>query len=100
MSKRAPGHQRTKRITTWLSPHDYGRLVKRAARAGAKTVSAYVRAAALGGREFEMPSYEIQREQFFAVIRLAAALEAFPPSPLANETLIEAKATLARMCRA
>jgi hypothetical protein len=99
MAKRASEHQRTRRFTTWLSPHDHKRLVARAARAGAKTVSAYIRAAALGGREFEMPSYEMQREQWFALIRLAAALESLPPSKLVNETLIEAKATLARMCR-
>lgn len=42
---------------------------------------------------------ENQRERLLAIVRLAAALEALPPTKLVNETLIEAKAALARMCR-
>lgn len=43
--KRRHGYERTRRIAVRLSEHDYKRLVERSVRAGAKTPSAYIRAA-------------------------------------------------------
>jgi hypothetical protein len=100
MAKRAHGHQRTVVIATRWSPQEIKRLVPRRIKSGAKSNPAYIRAAALTGVEFEMPAYEMQREQWSAVIRLAAVLETYPPTKLVTETLAEAKATLGRMCRA
>jgi hypothetical protein len=51
-----------------LSEDDYKRLVERAVRAGAKTPSAYLRAAALTGQEFELPPWEALRDLRNAVI--------------------------------
>jgi hypothetical protein len=99
MAKHLSNHQRTRRTTTWWSESDYLRLRERAQRAGAKTVSAYIRAAALAGGEFEMPAFETTRDLRNAVIRLAAALETLPPTNSVNETLAEAKAALGRICR-
>ena len=59
---------RTRRITVRLSEDDYKRLVERAVRAGAKTPSAYLRAAALTGQEFELPPWEALRDLRNAVI--------------------------------
>src|SRR6266850_490793 len=98
MPKHLLGHQRTRNLTTRWSEYDYKRLVQRAKRAGAKTPSAYIRAATLAGSEFEMPPFETIRDLRNEVIRLAAALEALPPSKLVNETLAEAKAALGRIC--
>lgn len=72
------------RITVRLSEADRKRLVERAIRAGAKTPSAYLRAAALTGREFQMPAWDHLRELRNAIINanhardlpaLAAALD-------------------------
>ena len=55
-------YNRPRRITVRLSEHDYRRLLERAIRAGAKTPSAYIRAAALAGSEFQMPAFETMRD--------------------------------------
>jgi hypothetical protein len=62
------GHNRTRFVGLVMSEPDYERLVERSARAGAKTVSAYIRAACLTGREFEMPAHETLRDLRNAVI--------------------------------
>jgi len=72
-------------------------LVRRTLRSGAKTVSAYIRAAALAGSEFEMRSFEEQRELRNALIRIALVLETYPATPLLTETLIETKAALGKV---
>jgi hypothetical protein len=99
MAKRTHGHQRTISIASWWSPLERERLISRRVNSGAKTISAYLRAAALTGPEFQMPSFETQRDLRNAVIRLAAILESLPPSKLQNETLAEAKAALGRICK-
>ena len=62
------GHTRTRRITVRLSEIEYRGLVGRAAASGAKTAAAYLRAAALTGREFEMPPWQHLRDLRNAVI--------------------------------
>jgi hypothetical protein len=99
MAKRALGHQRTINFTTRWSPHEYKLLVSRRKEAGAKTDSAYLRAAALYGPKFEANDWSGQRHQTNAVINLARVLETLPPTKLRDEALVEAKATLRRMCR-
>jgi len=51
-----------------------------------RRVSAYIRAAALAGSEFEMRSFEEQRELRNALIRIALVLETYPATPLLTET--------------
>jgi hypothetical protein len=51
-----------------MSEADYKRLKERAARAGAATPSAYIRAACLTGQEFELPAWEALRDLRNAVI--------------------------------
>ena len=99
MAKRAHNHQRTKTINTRWSPHEYKLLVSRRNESGAKTNSAYLRAAALFSQKFEVQPFWVQRDQFNALINFARVLETLPPTKLVNETLTEAKATLKRMCR-
>lgn len=62
------GRVRTRRIAIRLSESDHQRLVERAKRAGAKTPSAYIRAACLTDLEFELPAWEQLRELRNAVI--------------------------------
>jgi hypothetical protein len=99
MAKRAHGHQRTIRTTTWWSPHEYKLLVSRRIESGSKTIPSYLRAAALYGPKFEANDWSGQRHQTNAVINLARVLENLPPTELRDEALAEAKATLRRMCR-
>jgi hypothetical protein len=47
--------RRDRIVNVRMSEHDHKRLLERAQRARAKTPSAYIRAAALTGREFELP---------------------------------------------
>jgi hypothetical protein len=62
-------HQiRDRIVTVRLSEHDYERLVERSIRAGAKTPSAYIRAACLTGQEFQLPAWEALRDLRNAVI--------------------------------
>ena len=68
MAKATHGYNRTRRIAVRLSESDHKRLVERAARAGAKTTSAYLRAAGLTGQEFELPPWEALRDLRNAVI--------------------------------
>ena len=63
---RAP--KRTRFVGVFMSEHDHKRLVDRAARAGAKTISAYIRAACLTGREPVLPPWEHLRELRNAII--------------------------------
>jgi hypothetical protein len=74
---RATGN-RTRRIAVRLSESDHRRLVERARRAGAKTPSAYLRAAALTGQEFELPAWGTLRDLRNEVIKLTAAVKAHP----------------------
>lgn len=99
MAKRVQGHQRTILTTTRWSAHEYRRLVSRREKSGARTDSAYLRAAALTGAEFQMPAFETQRDLRNAVIQLAMVIESLPPSHLRDEALMEAKAALGRICR-
>jgi replication-associated recombination protein RarA len=70
-----PGHRRDRNICFRVSDHDYRRLLERAEKAGASTPSAYLRAAALTGREFRLPAYETLRDLRNEVIRLATAIK-------------------------
>ena len=69
MAKPKRHHQRTRLVRVRISEHDHKRLVERSARSGAKTVSAYIRAACLTGREFELPSWEHLRALINAMVQ-------------------------------
>lgn len=68
MAKATHGYDRTIKFSVRLSEYDHHRLVERARRAGAKTPSAYIRAACLTGQEFELPAWEALRDLRNAVI--------------------------------
>jgi hypothetical protein len=53
-----PRARRDRIVNVRMSEHDHKRLVERAARARAKTPSAYIRAAALTGQEIELPAWD------------------------------------------
>lgn len=74
MAQRNHGHQRTRWISFRLSDHDHKRLIERSLRAGAKTPSAYLRAAALTGQEFELPPWEHLRALINAMDQCTAEL--------------------------
>jgi hypothetical protein len=78
MSKKEPGKRREKFVNFRVDLEDYGRLIDRAENAGARTVSAYLRRAALTGREISMPPFETLRDLRNEVINLAAAVKTTP----------------------
>ena len=69
---------RTRNVTFRLSEADHKRALERTKRAGAKNLTAYIRAAILTGREFEMPAHETLRDLRNEVIKLTAAVKAHP----------------------
>jgi hypothetical protein len=81
------GLVRTRRIAIRLSESDHKRLVERAERARAKTPSAYIRAAALTGQEFELPCWDALREMRNECIRLTGAINNSPPGPVRDRAL-------------
>lgn len=98
MSKHLIGHQRTRIVASRWFQHDYEWLVQQARRAGAKTLSAYIRDYILAARvKFEMRSFEEQRELRNVLIRIAMVLETYPPNQLLNETLSETKGAIGRI---
>jgi hypothetical protein len=74
MAKATHGYNRTRYFTVRLSENDHRRLVERAIRAGAKTPSAYIRAACLTGQEFELPAWEHLRALINAMVQCTAEL--------------------------
>lgn len=99
MAKQANGNRKTITTATRWSPLEYRRLVLRRKNSRAKTDSAYIRAAALTGAEFQMPSFDTLREVRNALIQLAEVLSSLPPGPLQQEALAEAKGALGRICK-
>lgn len=61
------GLARHRIVTVRMTESDYKRLCERSVRAGAKTPSAYIRAAALTGQEFELPQWSTLRELINAI---------------------------------
>lgn len=70
--------KRTRNITFRLSEHDHERVLERTKRAGAKNLTAYIRAAILTGREFELPAFDTLRDLRNEIIQLTAAVKAHP----------------------
>jgi hypothetical protein len=74
-------------------------LIERAERARAKTPSAYIRAAALTGREFELPCWDALREMRNELIRLTGEVQATPPGPVTDRALEAAINAIDRITR-
>ena len=62
-----------------IDAEDYAQLKNRAEAAGARSVSAYVRRAALTGAQIKMPPWEHLRELRNEIINLSAVLKTLPP---------------------
>jgi hypothetical protein len=92
-------HVRDRIVTVRLSEIDHHRLVERCVRARAKTPSAYIRAAALTGQEFELPCYDTLRELINAMIKCTGEIQATPPGPVRDRALEAAIAALDRISR-
>jgi hypothetical protein len=99
MMKHKYGYERTRRISVRLSEHDHKRLVERAERARASTPSAYIRAAALTGQEFELPAWDTLREMRNELIRLTGEIHGSPPGPVRDRALEAATNALDRISR-
>jgi hypothetical protein len=80
-----------------MSDHEHRVLLERSGRAGARTPSAYIRAAALTGREFRLSDWETLREIRNEVIRLTAAIQNSPPGKVRDRVLEAAIDTLDRI---
>jgi hypothetical protein len=89
------GHERTRRIAIRVSEHDLKRLEERASHAGAKTVSAYLRAAGLC-REVRIPAFETLRDLRNEVMELTLAIRA-AGSAKAMEAAIRALDRISRL---
>ena len=92
-------HTRNRIVTLRLSDHDHKRLTDRARKAGATTISAYIRHACLTGLEFEMPPWAEIRALRNDVVKLAAAITATPRGPARDRALDAATAALERIVR-
>ncbi|WP_422271592.1 plasmid mobilization protein [Bradyrhizobium sp.] len=86
-------------VNVRMSEHDRQRLAERAIRAGAKTPSAYIRAAALTGQEFELPAWATLRDLRNECIRLTGAINSSPPGPVRDRALEAAIDALDRISR-
>jgi hypothetical protein len=73
-----PGKRREKFVNFRVDWVDYARLKDRAGKAGARTVSAYMRSAALTDRQIDMPPFATIRDLRNEVINLAAAVKTTP----------------------
>lgn len=82
-------HKRTIFVGTVWSPTEHARLLRRVKKSGIGiTVSQYIRAAALVGREFEIDT-EAERRLLNEMTRVAQLIGAAPPSP-AQEAALKA----------
>ena len=90
---------RNRIVTLRLTDHDHTILAKRARKAGATTISAYMRHACLTGKEFEMPPWAEIRALRNDVVKLAAAITATPRGPARDRAMDMATAALERICR-
>jgi hypothetical protein len=97
MPKRANGHRRNRNVNVRFSESDHAVLVKRAARAGAKTPSAYIRAATLTGQEFELPSWDLLRALICAMTECTEELRKAGASPAVEAKAIEAFERIVRL---
>ena len=97
--KNYPRARRDRIVNVRMSEHDHKRLVERAERARAKTPSAYIRAVALTGREFELPCWDALREMRNEMIRLTAEIQGSPPGPVRDRALEAAINALDRISR-
>lgn len=93
------GQARTRILTVRMSEADHGRPVERAKRARARTPSAYIRAAALTGQEFELPCWDTLREMRNECIRLTGATNNSPPGSVRDRALEAAINALDRISR-
>jgi hypothetical protein len=98
MAKRPTATRKIIIPSRW-SAAEYKMLAERRKRSGAKNDSAYLRAAALTGDEFQLPSFETLRDLRNEMIRLAGAVQALPQSGLRDEVLQEVREAFRRVCR-
>jgi len=82
-----------------IDAEDYAQLKKRAAAAGARSVSAYVRRAALTGAQIKMPPWEHLRELRNELINYAAAVRTAPNSKARERVLQASLAALERIVK-
>ena len=93
------GYERTKIVNVRMSEQEHQKLIERAERSRASTPSAYIRAAALTGEEFELPSWAALREMRNECIRLTGAINSSPPGPTRDRALEAAINALDRISR-
>jgi hypothetical protein len=94
-----PGKRRVKFVNVRYDLDDYELLKDRAKNAGAKTVSAYVRRAALTGRPIDMPPWEHLRELRNELINYVAAVRTAPNSKAREKVLQTSLAALERIVK-
>jgi len=94
-----PGRRRDKQLLVRIDAEDYAQLKKRAAAAGARSVSAYVRRAALTGAQIKMPPWEHLRELRNELINYAAAVRTAPNSKARERVLQASLAALERIVK-
>lgn len=93
-----PGHKRTRWVGFRVSDRHHQQMVARAARAGAVTISAYLRWVEMKwGRKSELPSYASQRELINLMFRVAVAIEQSPPGTAKDRALDSAIAAFDRI---
>ena len=97
--KKGSGQSRVRFLRVRISDHEHKRLVERAKKSGAVTPSAYVRAAVLTGREFEMPSWDELRGLRNDVIKLTGLIETAPSTSARDRALEAAINALDRITR-
>jgi hypothetical protein len=86
-------------VNVRMSEQKHQRLVERAKRSRARTPSAYIRAAALTGREFELPCWDALREMRNELMRLTGEIQRSPPGPVRDRALEKAFDALDRITR-
>jgi hypothetical protein len=94
-----PGKRRVKFVNVRYDLDDYERLKDRAQKGGAKTVSDYVRRAALTGPQINMPPWEHLRELRNELINYAAAVRTAPNSKTREKVLQASLAALERIVK-
>jgi hypothetical protein len=94
-----PGKRREIMMSFRVDLEDHERLKDRAKNAGAKTVSDYVRRAALTGGQIKMPPWEHLRELRNELINYAAAVRTSPNSKTREKVLQASLAALERIVK-
>jgi hypothetical protein len=94
-----PGHRRDHWVKFRVSERDYHRVLDRAKKSGARTLSAYLRAAALTGTQIELPAWETLRDLRNEAIRLSTSISKMEPGPDRTKALAAAINAFDRISR-